>query len=148
MPDRTDRELLDQLRALVAMRRASLVLDAGRLDKPDSPVSVQAESTRWLYALLLAAGAAAWGFGVAGGALACALSVVLWYAWVRPDVARRIRDRIEGRALFDVELWRRAWRHGGIALAEGGRTVCSSPDGNWMEFVRARCPRRPDGEGT
>lgn len=148
MPDRTDSELLDQLRGLVAARRASLVIDAGRLDKPDSPVSVQAESTRWLYAIVVAAGGAAWGFGAAGGVVACAAAVVLWYAWVRPDVARRIRGRIEGRALFEVDLWRRVWRHGGIALAEGGQTVCRSPDGNWMEFVRARCPRRPGGEGT
>jgi hypothetical protein len=148
MPDRTDRELLEQLRLMLAARRVSLVLDARRLDLTDSPVSVQAESTRWLYAFVLGVAAAVWWSGAAGGAGAGTLAVALWYGWVRPDIARRIRGRVEGRALFEVELWRRAWRHGGIAIAERGQPICRAPDGNWMEFVRARCPRCRSGEGT
>ncbi len=146
MPARTDAELLAQLRGLLAEGRVTLVLDARRLDKPDSPVSVQAESTRWLYALVLAVGAALWGAGAVGGVAATAAAVALWYGVVRPDVGRRIRRRGETAALNDAGLWRQVWRHGGLALGEPGAAPCLAPQGNWMEFVRARCPPHRSGE--
>lgn len=148
MPKRTDAELLAQLRGLLAEGRVTLLLDARRLDKPDSPVSVQAESTRWLYALVLAIGAALWAAGAVGGVVATAVAVALWYGVVRPDIGRRIRRRVETVALNDAGLWRQVWRHGGLVLGEPGAASCQAPQDNWMEFVRARCPRRPDGEGT
>lgn len=148
MTDRSDTDLLAQLRGLIAAGRAELVLDARRLDNLDSPVSVQAESTRWLYAFVAGIGAVLWWQGAAAAGVASALAVGLWYAWVRPDIARRIRGRVETTALYDTGLWRRLWRHGGVAIAEAGRPVCRSPEGNWMDFVRARCPRREGGEGT
>jgi hypothetical protein len=147
MSDRSDAELLTQLRALLDSGRVALDLDAPRLDKPDSPVSVQAESTRWLYALVAAIVAAAWLASWTGGVLAAAAAIAAWYGFARPDVARRIRARVETRALFDVVLWRRLWRHGGVAIAEDGRAVCRAPDGNWMAFVRARVPRRGSEDG-
>jgi hypothetical protein len=147
MPDRSDAELLSQLRGLLDSGHAALDLDARRLDKPDSPVSVQAESTRWLYALIVAVAAASWLAAWPGGVLAAAAAIAAWYGFVRPDVARRIRARVETRAVYDVVLWRQLWRHGGVAIAEDGRTACRAPDGNWMAFVRARCPRRGSGDG-
>ena len=147
MSDRSDVELLAQLRDLLDSGRAVLALDAPRLDKPDSPVSVQAESTRWLYALIAIVAAAGGLADWPGVILAAAAAVAAWYGFVRPDIARRIRARVETRALFDVVLWRRLWRHGGVAIAEDGRTACRGPDGNWMAFVRARCPRRASGDG-
>jgi hypothetical protein len=147
MPTRTDTELLAQLRELLAGGHVRLDLDAVRLDKPDSPVSVQAESTRWLYALTLGAGAAAWWLGVAAGIAASAAAVGLWYGVARPDVARRIRRRVETVALHDAGLWRRVWRHGGLALGAAGAPPCRAPDGNWMEFVRVRCPPRRSEDG-
>ncbi len=148
MPDRSDTELLALLRGLIGDGRATLTLDAVRLDKLDSPVSVQAESTRWLYGLILVVGAALWWQGIWVGLAASALAVGIWYVAVRPDIARRIRRRVEGPALHDVAMWRRLWRHGGVTIAGQDGAVCAAPGGNWMEFVRARCPRRAVGEGT
>jgi len=136
MPARTDAELLSALRASLRAGRVELRLDARRLDSQDSPVSVQAESTRWLYALVVASGAAwSWG-GHAAGLAAGAASVACWYLWVRPDVARRISRRVEDVALDDAATWRRLWRHGGVALRIAGAVACVAPDGNWMQFVR------------
>ena len=137
MPARTDTELLAALRASLRAGRVELRLDARRLDMVDSPVSVQAESTRWLYGMVLATGAAWWWGGEAAGLATGAASVACWFLWVRRDVARRIRRRVETVALHDAATWRRLWRHGGLALGvAGGGGACAAPDGNWMQFVR------------
>lgn len=136
MPDRTDSELLGALAALLREGRAELRLDPRRLDKQDSPVSVQAESTRWLYGLILATGAAWWWGGQVAGLAAGAASVACWFLWVRRDVARRIRGRVETSALADTVTWRRLWRHGGVLLVAPGGIACTAPEGNWMQFVR------------
>ena len=146
MPTRTDTELLAALRASLRAGKVELRLDARRLDKEDSPVSVQAESTRWLYGLVVASGAAWWWGGLVAGLAAGAASVACWYFWVLPDVARRIRHRVETIALDDPTTWRRLWRHGGVVLATaGGGAACAAPDGNWMQFVRDL--ERAAGEG-
>lgn len=146
MPARTDTELLRALRAALRAGRVELRLDPRRLDKEDSPVSVQAESTRWLYGLVVASGGAWWWGGHAAGLVAGAASVACWYMWVRPDVARRIRRRVEDAALDDATTWRRLWRHGGVALGVlGGGATCAAPEGNWMQFVRDL--DAPAGEG-
>ncbi|MBL8567982.1 MAG: hypothetical protein JNK84_02750 [Phreatobacter sp.] len=141
MTRRTDSELLAGLRALIVAGAVELRLDPARLDKTDSPVSVQAESTRWLYALVALALGAAWLGGAAAFGIAAALGAGLWFGWVRRDVARRIRDRVETRALVDVTLWRRLWRFGGVRLvATADGAACSAPDDNWMQYVRDRSP--------
>lgn len=136
MPRRSDSELLSALRASLREGRVELRLDAIRLDKQDSPVSVQAESTRWLYGLILASAAAWWWGGPAAGLAAGAASIACWFLWVRRDVARRIRGRVETVALDDTTTWRQLWRHGGLALVAPGGVACAAPDGNWMQFVR------------
>ena len=144
MPTRTDAELLAALRSLLADGELRLELDSVRLDRTDSPVSVQAESTRWLYALVGLALAAAWFGGLSAFAAAAAVGVGLWFRVVRRDVARRIRRRVEAQALDDVTLWRRLWRFGGVRLVvANGTEVCAAPGGNWMQCVR---DRRPAGD--
>ena len=141
MPSRSDADLLAVIQRLVASGAIELTLDFAHLDKTDSPVSVQAESTRWLYGLVALALAAAWWGGLAGFATASAIGVAIWFAWVRRDVARRIRLRVETRALLDVALWRRLWRFGGVRLAvRGGGAVCAAPGDNWMQYARDRQP--------
>jgi len=136
MPKRSDSELLTDLRDQLRTGGVTLALDLARLDKTDSPVSVQAESTRWLYGLI-GLGAAATGWqGLPGGLVACIVGVSVWYAWVRPDVGRRIRARVDTHALHDVGLWRRLWRFGGVQLRAGAGVECMAPAGNWMQFVR------------
>lgn len=141
MPSRSDAELLAIIQGLVVSGVIEFELDFAHLDKTDSPVSVQAESTRWLYTLVALCLAAAWLGGVAGFATASIVGVVVWFAWVRRDVARRIRARVETRALVDVALWRRLWRFGGVRLSvRGGGAVCAAPNDNWMQYARDRQP--------
>ena len=140
MPKRSEEQLLGRLRQLVRSGDVSLVIDAGHLDKLDSPVAVQAESTRWLYALVAFVGLAGWWQGVIGLAIAAVVALAIWIGWVRPDVGRRIRNRVETQALDDASLWRKLWRHGGVQLVPRDGAPCVAPRDNWMQFVRDRFP--------
>lgn len=130
-------DLLAALRRLIAEGEVDLEIDAGKLGHMDSPVAVQAEANRWLVLLVAACGAAFWFAGWAGGGGAVALSVAVWFAYVRRALHRRIERRVHAQALDDVQTWRRLWRFGGMRLLAGG-AVCAAPDGNWMQFVRER----------
>ena len=75
MTARTDTELLAALRASLRAGRVELRLDARRLDLVDSPVSVQAETTRWLYGMVVATGVGWWWGGQPAGLAVAAASV-------------------------------------------------------------------------
>jgi len=138
--ERTDKELLAALRALIAAGEVRLELDVRRLEHPDSPVVIPAEATRW-FALVVAAIIAAWWFGGwIGAAIAAAVAVAFWYGWVRRDLARRLRRRVDTQALEDVVVWRKLWRIGGVTLVPRAGEPCASPAANWMQFVRDRSP--------
>ena len=106
MDQRTDTELLAALREMIARGDVRLELDAAKLDHMDSPVSVQADSTRWFALLFVACGGAFWFGGWIGGIAALAASIALWFAWVRPGTHRRIRARVRGVAMDDTLVWR------------------------------------------
>jgi hypothetical protein len=131
----TDEALLTALRHLREAGRLTLELDQRRLAHIDSPVSVEAESNRWVYAGLALAAASGWFAGFWAG-LGVALLVLAAYLTLgKADIRRRTARRIEERALLDVALWRRLWRFGGVTLVAGDRR-CTAPGGNWMQFVR------------
>lgn len=140
MAKRSEEELLRQLRELLRAGGATLAIDARHLDKLDSPVAVQAESTRWLYALVALVALAGWWQGAIGAAGATVVATALWFGWVRRDVGRRIRIRVETQALDDASLWRKLWRHGGVRLVPRDGAPCVAPGDNWMQFVRDRFP--------
>jgi hypothetical protein len=139
MDQRTDTELLAALRGMIARGDVQLQLDAAKLDHMDSPVSVQADSTRWFAVLFVACAAAFWFGGWIGGGVATATSIALWFAWVRPGTHRRIRARVNDIATKDTQTWRALWRFGGVRLV-AANTTCSAPTDNWMQFVRDRSP--------
>jgi hypothetical protein len=139
MDQRTDKELLASLRAMVDAGAVQVELDAGKLDHMDSPVSVQSDSTRWFAGLFVLCGAAFWFGGWMGGAAAVVASLTLWFAWVRPWTHRRITGRVRETALKDTPTWRALWRFGGVRLVAGS-TTCAAPNDNWMQFVRDRSP--------
>ena len=140
MPTRTDAELLASLRELVEAGEVRLALDAAKLNHMDSPVAVQAESTRWFAAMAAAVLACGWFLGwiAAGGAFLA--SIAIWFAVVLPSVARRIRFRVESQALAEVEIWRKLWKRGGVTLEPRAGAPCAAPADNWMQFVRERRP--------
>ena len=139
MDQRTDKELLTALRAMVDAGAVQVDLDAGKLDHMDSPVSVQSDSTRWFAGLFVLCAAAFWFGGWIGGTVAVIASIALWFAWVRPWTHRRINARVRETALKDTQTWRALWRFGGVRLTAGD-TTCAAPNDNWMQFVRDRSP--------
>jgi hypothetical protein len=140
MSGQTDAELLAELRTLLDRGAARLDVDPAKLNHMDSPVGVQAESTRWFAILFVACAAAFWFGGWIAGAAVLGTSVVLWFAWVRPATHRRVEQRVRLNTVNDVQSWRQLWRFGGLKLSADS-AICTAPDGNWMQFVRDRMAR-------
>ena len=131
----TDDALLAELRRLREAGKVALELDHRRLAHIDSPVAVEAESNRWVYVGIVAAGAAWWFLGTGAGLAVAAVAVALYLPLVKADLRRRAARRIDERALAEAAVWRKLWRFGGVTLSADGRR-CAAPDGNWMQFVR------------
>ncbi len=136
-----DTDLLEMLRSAETDGRVTIRLDPRKLDDVDSPISIQAESTRWLYGLMAAALLVWWLAGAYAGIGAIAAGALIYATIVRRQVERNIRRRFYSLAITDTGVWRKLWRIEGITLActssagTKGVPVCSSPDGNWQRFV-------------
>src|SRR5690349_8505757 len=102
---RTDEQLLSELRRLRGAARLSLELDHRRLAHIDSPVVVEAESTRLIYFGVGASAAAWWLYGAPAGLAAAAACLVLYLTLGRADLRRRVARRVEEQALGDIVLW-------------------------------------------
>jgi hypothetical protein len=137
--------LLRTLRGLIADGAVRLELDLARLDHIDSPVAVEADSNIWIYGGVLASGIVFWRAGLWPGIATVAAGLTLYVTAGRAYVRRRLRRRVEERALAESELWRRLWRFGGVALVErASGSRCAAPDGNWMALVRRAMPTAAD----
>ncbi len=131
-----DTDLLEMLRAAAADGRVTIGLDAGKLDDVDSPISIQAESTRWIYGLMAAALLLWWLWGATAGVGAIAAGALIYATIGRKQVERNVRRRFYGLAITDIGVWRKLWRLEGIALSlDPNGKACASPDGNWQRFV-------------
>ena len=136
-----DTDLLEMLRSAEADGRVTIGLDPRKLDDVDSPISIQAESTRWIYGLMAAALFIWWLGGAYAGIGAIAAGALIYATIARRQVERNIRRRFYSLAITDIGVWRKLWRLEGITLActssagTKGAPVCSSPDGNWHRFV-------------
>ncbi len=143
-----DTDLLEMLRSAAADGRVTIGLDPRKLDDIDSPISIQAESTRWIYGLMAAALLVWWLAGAYAGIGAIAVGALIYATIGRRQVERNIRRRFYGHGIRDIGTWRKLWRLEGITLAcnlragacnpragTKGAPVCCSPDGNWQRFV-------------
>ncbi len=137
----TTEETADQLFAalhrLRAGGRVTLRLDYKKLSHLDSPVGSEADGNIWAYGGL-ALTVAAWWFGgwrvAAGVAVA---GVIAYFTLGKLYMHRRIRRRVEDKALVDLALWRKLWRFGGVTLVASAGEECAAPQGNWMALVRS-----------
>ena len=131
-----DTDLLEMLRAAAADGRVTIGLDPRKLDDVDSPISIQAESTRWIYGLMAAALLLWWLEGAYAGVGAIAAGALIYATIGRRQVERNIRRRFYGLAITDIGVWRKLWRLEGITLSLDSKgKACASPDGNWQRFV-------------
>lgn len=133
-----DVDYLKMLRAMIESGAITASLDLRRLEHIDSPISMQADSNRWIYALIVIVGAAAWlgGWWAAGGAAAA--GAVAWFTVGKPWHRRRMEQRFHQEILRDTESFKKLWRMTGVVLTDA-RTgaTCVSPNGNWRSFVGA-----------
>lgn len=131
-----DKDLLDELRAAQEDGRVAIRLDLKKLDHMDSPIAVQADSSMWIFGLIVAAGVIWWFAGTPAGIAAVVVGAIAYATIGRRTVERKMRRRFFEVGLKNIGDWRKLWRLQGITLecAESGE-VCSSPDGNWIRFV-------------
>ena len=131
-----EKDLFALLRDGVTQGRVSVVLDYKRLAHMDSPISVEADTNRWIYGIMAMGGGAGfvvdWSAGVAAVALGVGLYFVLGRGWIR----RRMEARFHGLALEEIAAFKRLWRLHGVTLGLVSRAVlCRSPNGDWRRFV-------------
>lgn len=132
--------LLASLRRLEREGRLELRIDPRPLGHIDSPVASEADGNIWVYGVVGLAGALLLWRGVVAALAVVAVGAVLYVTLGRAYVHRRIERRVREQALASPEAWRKLWRFPGLTLAardRPGLADCASPDGNWMEFVRA-----------
>jgi hypothetical protein len=139
-PTESASELLAVLRRLYAEGKVEIRVEAKRLDHIDSPVAVQADGNIWVYAFVALALVVWWRAGMVPALIALTAGVIVYLTVGRAYIHRRIERRVRQDALNNVEKWRKLWRFSGLTLAathERNLAPCTSPDGNWMAFVRA-----------
>jgi hypothetical protein len=135
--EQTAEQLFIALRRLHADGKLELRLDYKKLSHIDSPVGSEADGNIWAYGGLALAIAAWWfrGWQVAVGV--AIVGVLAYFTLGRIYMHRRIRRRVEDKALLELAQWRRLWKFGGVALVPSAGDACAAPQGNWMALVRS-----------
>ena len=134
--EETAEKLFAALNRLRTDGKIALRLDYKKLTQLDSPVGSEADGNIWAYGGLALAIVAWWfrGWQVAVGVAVA--GVLIYFTLGRWYMHRRIRRRVEDKALVDLTQWRRLWNFGGVALVPGAGEECAAPQGNWMALVR------------
>jgi hypothetical protein len=133
-----DVEYLKVLREMIESGAITVSLDLRQLEHIDSPISVQADSNRWIYPLLIAVGLAAWLGGLWWAIGVAAAGAVAWFTIGKPWHRRRMEQRFHQQTLRDTESFKKLWRMTGVILTDARNgTSCASPSGNWRSFLAA-----------
>ncbi|MBU6508401.1 MAG: hypothetical protein KGQ82_12980 [Alphaproteobacteria bacterium] len=134
--EETAEKLFSALHRLCTDGKLLLRLDYKKLTHLDSPVGSEADGNIWAYGGL-ALVVAAWWFGGWQVAVGVAIAgVLIYFTLGRWYMHRRIRRRVEDKALADLALWRKLWKFGGVTLVSDTGEKCAAPHGNWMALVR------------
>lgn len=131
-----DVEYLRLLRDAITAGAIKPVLNFSKLEHVDSPISVQADSNRWIYSLIIIVSAAAYLGGMWWAIGATGLGAVGWFSigkrWHRQRMERRFYDV----SLDRTEEFKKLWRMTGVTLIDAKTSQeCVSPAGNWRAFV-------------
>jgi hypothetical protein len=138
-----DKDYLQLLREAIAAGRINPSLDLGKLEHVDSPISVQADSNRWIYSLIIIVSAAAWFGGLWWAGAAAAAGAATWFSVGKRWHRRRMERRFYDLSLQQTEDWKKLWRMPGVTLADpASGAECISPEGNWRAFVGAVASRQ------
>lgn len=133
-----DTEYLRQLRETIAAGGIKPALSFGKLEHVDSPISVQADSNRWIYCLLILVSAAGWFGGLWWAIGAATAGATSWFTIGRRWHRQRMERRFYDLSLQQTEEWKKLWRMPGVTLIDTRTGAeCASPSGNWRVFVGA-----------
>lgn len=133
-----DTDYLRLLREAIAAGHIKPVLDFGQLEHVDSPISVQADSNRWVYGLVITISAAAWAGGLWWGIGAATAGAVSWFSIGKRWHRQRMEQRFNDLSLQKTETWKKLWRMPGVTLIDTrSGAECASPSGNWRVFIGA-----------
>lgn len=133
-----DTDYLRLLRDAIDAGRIVVSLDLGKLEHVDSPISVQADSNRWIYSLVIVISAAGWFGGLWGAIAAATVGAAAWFSIGRRWHRRRMERRFHDMALHRTDQWKKLWRMPGVTLINTEtRADCASPAGNWRVFIGA-----------
>lgn len=133
-----DVDYLRLLRDAIQSGALTVTLDLGKLEHIDSPISVQADSNRWIYGLIVIVSAAAWLGGLWWAVGAATAGAVAWFTVGRPWHRRRMAKRFHQVTLHNTEHWKKLWRMPGVVLTDARTGAQSqSPSGNWRALVNA-----------
>jgi hypothetical protein len=133
-----DTDYLRRLREAIAAGTIKPVLNLNKLEHVDSPISVQADSNRWIYSLIVIVSAAAWLGGLWWAIGAATAGGLAWFAIGKRWHRRRMERRFYDLSLQQTEQWKKLWRMPGVTLTDPATgTECVSPDGNWRVFAKA-----------
>ena len=129
----------------VAIREGCVIvdLDCRKLRHIDSPIAVEADYNRWIYAIAVIAAAAGFLVDWMVGLGVLAVGVVAYFAKGRPWIEARMRERFRSQILHDIKLFKKLWNLKGVTLTlaataagtDAAFVACASPDGNWRRFV-------------
>lgn len=136
VPEESAEQLFTALRRLHAAGKVSLRLDYKELTHLDSPVGSEADGNIWAYGGLALTAATWWFRGWPPAASVAVAGILIYFTFGRWYMHRRIRRRVEDKALADLALWRKLWKFGGVALVSDTGEKCAAPHGNWMALVR------------
>lgn len=136
-----DFEYLKLLRASIESGAITPILDFAKLEHMDSPISVESDTNRLAYVLIILVGGALWFWGMWAGIGVALAGVVAWFAVLRGRHRRRMEQRLRQQALNDLETWKKLWRMTGVTLINAKTGAeCVSPAGNWRAFVGVLSP--------
>ena len=131
-----DTDYLRLIREAVAAGHIRPTLDYAKLEHIDSPISLQADSNRWIYGLIIVIAATAWFGGMWWGIGTAAAGTAVWFSIGKRWHRRRMEQRFYELSLQNTEAWKKLWRLPGVALIDTRTGAeCVSPAGNWRGFV-------------
>lgn len=143
-----DVEYLRLLRDAVAAGVIKPSLNLNKLEHVDSPISVQADSNRWIYSLIVIVSAAAWLGGTWWAVGAAGAGGAAWFTIGKRWHRQRMERRFYELSLDRTDEWKKLWRMTGVTLIDPKTgTECASPAGNWRAFV-ARVTGQANGQQT
>lgn len=132
--------------SLVNARKAHIIAvtaDAGRLNRPGSPVWNSGENVAPILAMMVISLVLMFTANVIVGTASMILGLLIYFAAIRPWILQRVCDRAVEAALTNPHNWDLLWKKGGLTVklndAKGLR--CEAPRGDWRSFVANHLPR-------